>query len=94
MTLINDNYLAEILDGLRVGGEEVLHVFLDLDPAVLRQRITDRVLVPNDPERDQQGRDFCLRNLDRGIAAAARVPRARCCCAPTSWRRTNWLTRC
>ena len=25
-------------------------------------------------ERDQQGRDFCLRNLDRGIAAAARVP--------------------
>ena len=33
MTLINDNYLAEILDGLRVGGEEVLHVFLDLDPA-------------------------------------------------------------
>jgi hypothetical protein len=41
---------------------------------VLRQRITDRVLVPDDPERDQQGRDFCLRNLDRGIAAAARVP--------------------
>ena len=51
-----------------------LHVFPDLDPAVVRQRITDRVLVLDDPERDQQGRDFCLRNLDRGITAAARVP--------------------
>src|SRR5215469_11457288 len=74
MTLIDDGYLAEILGGLRAGGEEILHVFLDLDPAVLRQRITDRVLVPDDPEHDQQARDFCLRNLDRGIAAAARVP--------------------
>ena len=74
MTLINDDYLAEILTGLRVGGAEILHVFLDLDPAVLRQRITDRVLVPDNPEQDQQARDFCLRNAGRGIAAAARVP--------------------
>ena len=74
MTLINDDYLAEILGGLRAGGAEILHVFLDLDPAVLRQRITDRVLVPDNPEQDQQARDFCLGNLDRGIAAAARVP--------------------
>jgi len=74
MTLINDDYLAEILGGLRAHGEEVLPVFLDLDPAVLRQRITKRVLVPDDPERDQQAREFGLRNLDRGIAAAARVP--------------------
>jgi len=74
MTLINDDYLAEILGGLRAGGAEILHVFLDLDPAVLRQRITDRVLVPGNPEHDQQARDFCLRNLDRGIAAAACVP--------------------
>jgi AAA domain len=74
MTLISDDYLTEILGGLRAGGEEILHVFLDLDPAVLRQRITDRVLVPDDPEHDQQARDFCLGNLDRGVAAAARVP--------------------
>jgi AAA domain len=74
MTLINDDYLAEILGGLHAQGEETLHVFLDLDPAVLRQRLTDRILVPGDPEADQQARDFCLRNLDRGIAAAARVP--------------------
>jgi hypothetical protein len=74
MTLINDGYLAEILGGLRAQGEEILHVFLDLDPAVLWQRITERVLVPDDPERDQQAREFGLRNADRGIAAAARVP--------------------
>jgi AAA domain len=74
MTLIDDDYLTEILAGLRAGGAEVLHVFLDLDPAVLRQRIAGRVLVPDDPEHDQQARDFCLGNLDRGIAAAARVP--------------------
>ena len=74
MTLISDDYLAEILGGLRADGEEIRHVFLDLDPAVLRQRITSRVLVPDDPEHDQQARDFCLGNVDRGIAAAARVP--------------------
>jgi len=74
MTLINDDYLAEILGGLHVQGEEILHVFLDLDPAVLRQRITERVLVPDDPERDQQAREFGLRKADRGIAAAAHVP--------------------
>ena len=32
------------------------------------------MLVPDDPTRDQQARDFCLRNAGRGIAAAARVP--------------------
>jgi hypothetical protein len=41
---------------------------------VLRQRITDRVLVPDDPARDQQARDFCLGNAGRSVAAAARVP--------------------
>jgi hypothetical protein len=71
MTLINDDYLAEILGGLRAGGAEILHVFLDLDPAVLRQRINDRVLVPDDPARDRQTRDFCLRNAGRGRAGAA-----------------------
>jgi hypothetical protein len=74
MTLINDGYLAEILGALRAQGEDILHVFLDLDPAVLRQRITERVLVPDDPGRDQQAREFGLRNADRGIAAAVRVP--------------------
>ncbi|HET6193280.1 MAG TPA: hypothetical protein VFE59_40470 [Trebonia sp.] len=54
MTLTNDDYLAEILGGLRAGGAAILHVFLDVDLEVLRQRITGRVLVPDDRERDQQ----------------------------------------
>ena len=64
MTLINDDYLTEILGGLRAQGEEILHAFLDLDPAVLRQRITERVLVPDDPERDQQAREVLTRLRD------------------------------
>jgi hypothetical protein len=66
MTLINDDYLAEILGGRRAGGAEILH---------------DRVLVPDDPARDRQTRDFCLRNAGRGRAGARW---ARCCCALTS----------
>lgn len=34
MTLIRDAYRAEILGGLAAAGEEVLHVFLELDAAV------------------------------------------------------------
>jgi hypothetical protein len=74
MTLINDGYLREILGGLTAQGEEVLHVFLDLDEGVLRQRINDRILVPDDPEHDQQAREFCLSNVGRGINAATRLP--------------------
>jgi gluconate kinase len=74
MTLINDAYARQILDGIRQRGEEIIHVFLDLDTDVLRQRINDRILHPDNPQADQQAREFCLRNLDRGIAAAARQP--------------------
>jgi AAA domain-containing protein len=84
MTLINDDYLAEILGGLRAQGEEILHVFLDLDPAVLRQRITERVLVPITPSgTSRRASSACATPI-----AASRRPRschrARCCCAPTS----------
>lgn len=40
----------------------------------MRQRITNRVMIPDHPEADRRAREFCFRNLDRGIAAAARVP--------------------
>jgi hypothetical protein len=74
MTLINDAYLTEILGGLAAAGEEVMHVFLDLDGGVLRQRITDRILLPDNPEGDQEAREFCLRHMDAAMAAAARLP--------------------
>ena len=38
MSLIRDAYRAEILGGLDAAGEEVLHVFLELDADVLRAR--------------------------------------------------------
>jgi AAA domain len=74
MTLINDGYLAEILGSLAAAGEEVLHVFLDLDADVLRQRITDRVLLPDNPEGDQKAREFGLGHVDAAMAAVARLP--------------------
>lgn len=74
MTLINDAYRREILGGLSGRGEQTLHVFLDIEAEALRQRITDRVLDPRDAKRDQQAREFCLRNLDRGVEAAGRQP--------------------
>ena len=74
MTLLRDGYRAEILGGLADAGEEVRHVFLDLDAGVLRQRLTDRVLDPGNPEADQQAREFCLSHVDAAVAAAARQP--------------------
>ncbi len=74
MSLLNDDYARQILGGLAERGEQVLHVFLDLDPEILRQRITDRIIEPGNPEHDQSAREFCLRNLDRAVAAASRQP--------------------
>lgn len=74
MTLVNDEYFAQIVGVLRERGEDVLHVFLDLDPEVLRQRLIDRVLDPDNPEVDQQAREFGLQAIDRCMAAAARQP--------------------
>ncbi|MGH3295092.1 MAG: hypothetical protein ACRDP7_25170 [Trebonia sp.] len=45
MTLIRDAYRAEILGALADAGEDVLHVFLDVDADVLRTRIKTRAPV-------------------------------------------------
>jgi broad-specificity NMP kinase len=42
MSLIRDAYRAEILGGLADAGEEVLHVFLEADAGVLRERVNAR----------------------------------------------------
>ena len=46
MSLIRDAYRAEILGGLADAGEEVLHVFLEADADVLRERLNARVTHP------------------------------------------------
>ena len=73
MSLIRDAYRAEILGGLADAGEEVLHVFLEADAGVLRERLNARVTHPG-KEWDQAAREFSMTGVDEMVAAAARQP--------------------
>ena len=73
MSLIRDAYRAEILGGLDAAGEEVLHVFLEADAGVLRERLNARVTHPG-KEWDQGARALGMTGLDEMVAAAARQP--------------------
>jgi len=73
MSLIRDAYRAEILGGLAHAGEEILHVFLEADAGVLRERLNARV-TDRDREWDQAARDFGMTTVDEMVAAAARQP--------------------
>jgi len=68
-----DAYRAEILGGLADAGEEVLHVFLEADAGVLRERLSARVTHP-DRDWDQAAREFGMTGVDEMVAAAARQP--------------------
>jgi predicted kinase len=74
MSLIRDAYRAEILGGLAGAGAEVLHVFLEADVGVLRERLNARVTDPDNPEWDQAARKIGMTGLDEMVAAAARQP--------------------
>ena len=73
MSLIRDAYRAEILGGLAEAGEEVLHVFLEADAGVLRERLNARVTHPG-REWDQAARELGMTGLAEMVAAAARQP--------------------
>jgi hypothetical protein len=73
MSLIRDAYRAEILGGLADAGEQVLHVFLEVDVGVLRERLNARVTHP-DRDWDQAAREFGMTGVDEMVAAAARQP--------------------
>jgi len=73
MSLIRDAYRAEILGGLAGAGEEVLHVFLEADAGVLRERLNARVTRPG-TDWDQAAREFGMTGVDEMVAAAARQP--------------------
>jgi predicted kinase len=77
MSLTRDAYRAEILGGLASAGEEVLHVFLEADAGVLRERLNARARVthPDNPQWDQAAREFGMTGVDEMVAAAARQPR-------------------
>jgi predicted kinase len=74
MSLIRDDYRAEILGGLANAGEEVLHIFLKADAGVLRERVNARVGIPDNPGANQSAREWALSRVDAAIVAAARQP--------------------
>jgi hypothetical protein len=74
MTLVNRQYFGEITGTLRAAGEKVVHVFLDVPADVLESRIRAQVLCPGDPEQDESARQFRLKNIERGVAAAMEQP--------------------
>ena len=74
MSLIRDAYRAEILGGLADAGEEVLHVFLEAEAAVLRERHDARVHIPGSSGTNQSAREWALSRIDAAVAAAARQP--------------------
>jgi gluconate kinase len=73
MSLIRGAYRAEILGGLAGAGEEVLHVFLEADAGVLRDRLNARVTCPG-RDWDQAARESGMTGVDEMVAAAARQP--------------------
>ena len=73
MSLIRDAYRAQILGGLADAGEEVLHVFLEVDAGVLRERLNARVTHPG-RDWDQVAREVGMTGVDEMVAAAARQP--------------------
>ena len=73
MSLIRDDYRAEILGGLADAGEEVLHVFLEVDAGVLRERLNARVTEPG-TDWDQGAHKFGMTGVDEMVAAAGRQP--------------------
>src|SRR3954451_2374479 len=64
MALVRDAYRAEILGGLADAGEEVLHVFLEADAGVLRERVNARVGIPANPGANQSAREWALSRVD------------------------------
>ena len=77
MSLICEAYRTEILGGLVDAGEEVLHVFLEADADVLRDRLAARDDIPHDPEANQLAREWALNRIDAAVVAAGRQPGGR-----------------
>jgi hypothetical protein len=64
MSLIRDAYRAEILGGLADAGEEVLHVFLEADAGVLRERLNAR-MTHRGRQWDQAARESGMTGVER-----------------------------
>jgi gluconate kinase len=74
MALINDAYREEILGGLGEAGERVLHVFLQADAGVLRERLDARPAAVEQPEASRSSLEWALSRVEAATIAAARQP--------------------
>ncbi|MEU8333630.1 AAA family ATPase [Micromonospora sp. NPDC048839] len=74
MTVVTRSYLEEIFDGLRGRGVSVDHFFVDVPGEVLRKRIMDQVVWPDDQVRDAQVRSWRLEQVQRCCAAVESMP--------------------
>ena len=72
MSLIREAYRNEILGGLADAGEQVLHVFLELDAEALRARLNARARPGW--EWEKTAKQVGMTGIDEMVAAAARQP--------------------
>jgi predicted kinase len=75
MSLIRDVYRDEILRGLADAGEEVLHIFLEANATVLRERLKARLPPPHNPGTTESAIEWAMRRVDAASVAAAHQPR-------------------
>jgi len=74
MSLVRRPYQAEILGALDQAGEEVLHVFLEADVAVLRDRQDGRLDKPENEEASRRMRAWADERIAYAVAAAEHQP--------------------
>lgn len=74
MSLLDSGYRSEIFEPVAAAGVPLLHVFLEVPADELRRRIEAQVLDPDDAQADASARAFRLANVERGVAAAGRLP--------------------
>ena len=89
MSPIRDAYRAEILGGLADAGEQVLHVFLQADAGVLRERLDARVGTPDNPGRTSRPASGPGAAWTRPSSPLPANPPGRSCCARTGSPRPN-----
>ena len=73
MTLVQPEYLEEILDGARRVDDRLVHIFLTLDGDLLRQRISCQTMHP-DPARNAEIRNWRLAQVDRCLSVKEHLP--------------------
>ncbi|NEC04240.1 AAA family ATPase [Streptomyces sp. SID7909] len=69
MTVVRRQYADEIFGALEKAGVPVHHFFLNVSAPVLEQRLHDRVLLPEDPERDEAARRWGKARIPECVAA-------------------------